>query len=125
MMMQARAVASKVSAGVPALGKPAVARQLSWRRAARRGSARCTRVVAASALPQQLLGAAARAGTLACGAATSSCQALAAAVDPAVLAATLHASAKLLIICGAVGWLLRSGRIPNSTATVLSKVGWR
>ena len=44
-------------------------------------------------------------------------------IDPQVLAATLNASTKLFIICAAVGWLLRSGRLPNSTATVLSQVG--
>ena len=39
-----------------------------------------------------------------------------------VLAATCAASLKLVLICTGVGWLLRSGRIPNDTAPVLSKV---
>lgn len=44
------------------------------------------------------------------------------AIDPAVLAATTNASFKLFLICAVVGWLLKTGRIPNSTATVMSKV---
>jgi len=38
-----------------------------------------------------------------------------------VLAATCAASLKLVLICTGVGWLLRTGRIPNDTAPVLSK----
>lgn len=88
----------------------------------RRRPNRETTIVQA-ALPQSLMGAAARAAALVpslAAAATSS-------IDPAVLSATVNASGKLFLICAAVGWLLRTGRIPNSTATVLSQVrllGW-
>jgi len=34
----------------------------------------------------------------------------------------LGASLQLFLLCGFVGWLLHSGRIPNDTAPVLSKV---
>ena len=40
-----------------------------------------------------------------------------------VLAATMGASFKLFLLCGLVGWLLHTRRIPDQTATVLSKVG--
>jgi hypothetical protein len=43
-------------------------------------------------------------------------------VHDGVLAATTSASFKLFVICGFVGWLLHSERIPRETATVLSKV---
>lgn len=56
------------------------------------------------------------------GIANAAAGSLRAAIDPAVLGATVNASGKLFLICAAVGWLLRTGRIPNSTATVLSKV---
>ena len=39
-----------------------------------------------------------------------------------VLASTCAASLKLVLICTGVGWLLRTCRIPNDTAPVLSKV---
>ena len=38
-----------------------------------------------------------------------------------VLAATVSASFKLFLMCGFTGWLLQSGRIPQESATVLSK----
>lgn len=77
-----------------------------------------------AALPSTLLGAAARSAASGAGIASTAASGLAAAIDPGVLAATMAASGKLLIICGAVGYLLRSGRIPNSTATVMSQVCW-
>ena len=43
-------------------------------------------------------------------------------IDVRVLGATVNASFKLFLICAVVGALLRSRRIPNSTATVLSQV---
>ena len=45
-----------------------------------------------------------------------------ACVDRGVLAATIGASFKLFMLCGFVGWLLHSGRIPQESATVLSQV---
>ena len=45
-----------------------------------------------------------------------------ACVDRSVLAATIGASFKLFMLCGFVGWLLHSGRIPQESATVLSQV---
>ena len=45
-------------------------------------------------------------------------------IDPLILSATTAASIKLLLICVGVGWLLRSGKIPNSTGTVLSQVSF-
>lgn len=44
-------------------------------------------------------------------------------VHDGVLAATTGASFNLFMLCGFVGWLLHTGRIPNDTAPVLSKVG--
>ncbi|KAL4420711.1 hypothetical protein ABPG75_010367 [Micractinium tetrahymenae] len=79
----------------------------------------------AQALPQQLLGAAARAAAAPAVAGSSLASSLASAIDPGVLAATISASGKLLLICGAVGWLLRTGRILNSTATVMSQVSFQ
>ena len=43
-------------------------------------------------------------------------------MDRGVLAATIGASFKLFMLCGFVGWLLHSGRIPQESATVLSQV---
>lgn len=71
-----------------------------------------------AALPGGGVGAAAKAAVSAQAAAAS----LHGAIDPVVLAATTNASFKLFLICAVVGWLLKSGRIPNSTATVMSKV---
>ena len=39
-----------------------------------------------------------------------------------VVAATSSASFKLIFICVAVGWLLKEGRLPEETDTVLTKV---
>ncbi len=39
-----------------------------------------------------------------------------------VFALVMGASLQLFLLCGFVGWLLHSGRIPNDTAPVLSKV---
>ena len=47
--------------------------------------------------------------------------ALLSCLDPAVLSATVGASFKLFLICAATGWLLRHGKIPAATATVLSQ----
>ena len=71
-----------------------------------------------AALPSGGVGAAAKAAVAVQAAAAS----LQGAIDPAVLAATTNASFKLFLICAVVGWLLKTGRIPNSTATVMSKV---
>lgn len=79
----------------------------------------------AQALPGKLLGMAAKAAAAPAAAGSSLAASMAAAIDPGVLAATISASGKLLLICAAVGWLLRTGRIPNSTATVMSQVGGR
>jgi predicted permease len=49
----------------------------------------------------------------------------AAALDPAVLGPALGASYKLLLICSAVGWLLRAGRLPPATAAVLSQASFQ
>ena len=76
----------------------------------------------ATAVSQHLLGAAVKVAALVPDLAASAGSSLAAAIDLGVLGATINASAKLFLICAAVGWLLRSGRIPNSTSTVLSKV---
>ena len=43
-------------------------------------------------------------------------------VHDGVLAATTAASFNIFLLCGFVGWLLHTGRIPNETAPVLSKV---
>ena len=48
--------------------------------------------------------------------------ALESCVHDGVLAATVSASFKLFLMCGFTGWLLQSGRIPQESATVLSKV---
>lgn len=77
----------------------------------------------AALLPAKLLGTAAKAAAAVPGVMQVAAGSLAAAIDPGVLGATIAASGKLLLICAAVGWLLRSGRIPNSTATVMSQVG--
>ena len=82
-------------------------------RGSRRRIARCRAIPQASLLLPQPLGLAAKAAALVPG--------LAGAIDPGVLAATVSASGKLFIICSAVGWLLKTGRIPNSTATVMSQ----
>lgn len=78
----------------------------------------------ATAVSQHLLGAAVKVAALVPDLAASAGSSLAAAIDLGVLGATINASAKLFLICAAVGWLLRSGRIPNSTSTVLSKVSF-
>ena len=75
----------------------------------------------AAALPSGGVGAAAKAAVTAQAAVAS----LHGCIDPVVLAATTNASFKLFLICAVVGWLLKTGRIPNSTATVMSKVGQR
>ncbi|KAL4451371.1 hypothetical protein ABPG77_009443 [Micractinium sp. CCAP 211/92] len=68
---------------------------------------------------------AAKAAAAPAAAGSSLAASMAAAIDPGVLAATISASGKLLLICAAVGWLLRTGRIPNSTATVMSQVSFQ
>ncbi|CAL8465949.1 g5485 [Coccomyxa elongata] len=45
-------------------------------------------------------------------------------VHDGVLAATTAASFNIFMLCGFVGWLLHTGRIPNETAPVLSKVAF-
>ncbi len=42
-------------------------------------------------------------------------------IDPAVLGATATASYKLFLVCAAVGWLLKTNKIPDATASVLSQ----
>ncbi len=74
--------------------------------------------ITVAALPGGGVGTAAKA-VVAVQAAAASLQG---AIDPTVLAATTNASFKLFLICAVVGWLLKTGRIPNSTATVMSKV---
>ena len=44
--------------------------------------------------------------------------------DPVVFGATASASYKLFLICLAVGWLLKTKKIPNETASVLSQARW-
>ena len=39
-----------------------------------------------------------------------------------VIAATSSASFKLIFVCSAVGWLLRTNRLPRETKDILSKV---
>ena len=39
-----------------------------------------------------------------------------------VVAATSSASFKLIFICVAVGWLLKTSRLPKETASVLTQV---
>lgn len=41
-----------------------------------------------------------------------------------VIGATTSASTKLLILIGAVSWMVSTGRLPSNTATVLSKIGF-
>ena len=48
--------------------------------------------------------------------------ALESCINDGVLSATTSASFKLFLVCGFTGWLLQTGRIPQDTATVLSKV---
>ncbi|KAL4855619.1 hypothetical protein ACK3TF_003943 [Chlorella vulgaris] len=88
-----------------------------------RRSRQHTLFVPRAAAPQ-VLGAAAKLGAWVPNLVSSAASSVASSIDVGVLSATLNASAKLAIICAAVGWLLRSGRIPNSTATVLSKVSY-
>ncbi|PRW21016.1 auxin efflux carrier family [Chlorella sorokiniana] len=76
--------------------------------------------LATAALAGNGMGAAAKAAMAVQSAAAS----LQSAIDPVVLAATTNASFKLFLICAVVGWLLKTGRIPNSTATVMSKISF-
>lgn len=46
-------------------------------------------------------------------------------LDPVVLGSTTAASFKLFLVCAAVGWLLKKGRLPNVTASVLSLVSFQ
>ena len=43
-------------------------------------------------------------------------------LDGGALVATATATFKLLMLCGFVGWLLRSRRLPPDTSTTLSQV---
>lgn len=44
------------------------------------------------------------------------------ALEGEVLGATSSASFKLIFICGAVGWMLNTGRLPRDTSRVLTQV---
>lgn len=46
-------------------------------------------------------------------------------IDPVVLGSTASASFKLFLVCAAVGWLLKRGRLPIATASVLSLVSFQ
>ena len=76
---------------------------------------------ALQAVPQQLATAAVRAAASVPLALQQGSFLLRAALDPAVFSATVGACFKLSLICAVVGWLLKTRRIPNSTATVLSQ----
>jgi predicted permease len=81
----------------------------------------CPPVAAAAAAP-----AAAAAGAQALGSALQTAWRYAgSSIDPWVLGSTASATFKLFLICAAVGWLLRAGRIPNATAAVLSQVSFQ
>jgi predicted permease len=46
-------------------------------------------------------------------------------IDPIILGATASASYKLFLVCVAVGWLLKTNKIPGATASVLSQVSFQ
>lgn len=75
-----------------------------------------------AALQQQVLSAAAGGLHTVSSAVQGSTRLVAANIDPVVLGSTASASFKLFLICAAVGWLLKTRRIPNDTASVLSQV---
>ncbi|KAL4443908.1 hypothetical protein ABPG75_011645 [Micractinium tetrahymenae] len=125
------------AAALPAASRPAAVncRQrvpqctLRQPRAAIRRPGRHPRVLTVTALPAAASAAALLPDTVA--AASGSGITLSAAfghllqsVDPHVAGATVGASAKLAMVCALVGWLLKTGQLPASTASVLSRVSF-
>ena len=101
------------------------------RRRCRLAAVRTSAQLSAMPQPHSSAGAATTAATAAAAAAAlvalrsplgaAAAAGLRAYIDPHVLGATLGASFKLVLVVTAMAWLLRTGRLPNSTATVLSK----